>query len=469
MTPIESPQPDVPQPDVPWAGASPQEPAPRRSPWRRRGAMAAAVAAVATAVAVQPSFGSGGGAEPAAGGSAPESGPEMIEALTALLPAGLEVTDVEAEGSSGTEEPYVWLSADDGVPGDGLGMGLSLSRSSTEDWRADAGCAQWGEEAEDGMSCTRSELADGSILSLITWEYTAEDREPLDDAATAGDGGSGAAEETVPGGYEEPGEWPEPAVSQGWEVVLESPGGPEFENPGMRSARFSLYRDFTDEADAEGYEPPLSLDAMAGIIQEPVWQDVFRALDEKYGEPEEWVEEPTSRIPSAALGETFRALAPQGLEITGAGSPEDGLGWTSLLVDDGRGAVQVEITSWEPWQEAEGDWADESAHEYEYESEGAAEYGDAGEWIVEDCEEEETADGTWVTVCTFGPWEDDPSTSWTAGVHYPDGASLDISVLNAPDWESGPVRDDSPLTPEQLKKLVMADEWRQLFAEHSAS
>ncbi|MGK5531311.1 hypothetical protein [Streptomyces sp. URMC 129] len=416
----------------------------RKPRWSRRLGLSAAIAtiaAVTTAAAVQPSY----GAE--AGEDVPRTGDELIEALTALLPEDVEITGSEGEGLDVTADPYASLRVGDGSGGAWLDLGMY--RWATDDWRADSGCAVWESPEEDGGTCEETVLPDGSVLSLVTWEWDEE----------------GIPEEGV-----------EPWSGRSWDVYLEGPGGSGLEEPGGRAVSLSLSKDFTESGDADAYVPPVDIDELAEIVQEPVWQEVLDAADEQYGPPEDWSEVPSSDIPAAELRATFRDLAPEGLDITDG--EDDEPGWASLTIDDGTGPAHIDITAWD------AGWGTDGAAAAAEEGDGSAlvgevivddaaielEAGLSGDLAVEDwaqplptgegpdCDTEVLDDGTEVTSCTWpSTGEEDPVALWWAAVSYPDGSSLDIT-------QSDDTGDNTaPLSLEELTEIATADEWRALF------
>ncbi|WP_059010221.1 hypothetical protein [Streptomyces specialis] len=409
----------------------------RKPRWSRRLGLSAAIAtlaAVSTAAAIQPSYG-------AEGSETPRTGEELIEALTALLPEGVEITGSEGEGLDVVSDPYASLQVEDGAGGASVDLGLY--RWATDDWRADSGCASWGLVPEDGATCEETELPDGSVLSLITWEWDEE----------------GVPEEGV-----------DPWSGRSWDVYLEGPGGSGLDEPGGRAVSLSLYKDFTETGDPGSYTPPVDIDELAEIVQEPVWQDVLDAADEQYGPPEDWSDEPSSDIPAAELRATFRELAPEGLEITDG--EDDEPGWASLTIDDGNGPAQIDITTWDADSGLsaieEGESAAElSVESYESEVDLSAvgpdgiEGGDGTEPAGTegpDCETEVLNDGTEIVSCSWpSTGEDDPVALWWAAVYYPDGSSLDIT-------QSDDTGDNAaPLTLAELTGIASADEWRALL------
>ncbi|GAB2894185.1 hypothetical protein [Streptomyces mayteni] len=394
--------------------------------WKRRIGLTAAIAtaAMASMVAASPSF-----AESSA--DVPRTEQETIDALTALLPGDLEITESYGSGLDEGPDTYASVTADDGSGS--VSLDLSAYRWATEDWRDIAGCQGWG-EPEEGFTCEDATLEDGSILSLITTDYVDE----------------GEPEEGI-----------EPSHTRGWEAWLESPGGSDLEQPGGRAVVLSEFRDVTDEADPGAYVPPVDLDQLAEVVQAPVWQDVLDAADAEYGGPEDFEESlPSSDIPAAELRDTFRALAPEGLEIVDVEGEETGFG--SVTVDDGEGAGLVDITAYAAGEGVEGvEGVDFAADTESLEGELVAEDELAD---GPDCQDTTLEDGTVVSACNWPASEDDPLAMNWAVVTYPDGSVLDITAYNVPNWDSEPTRADAPFSGEQLAEIASADEWRALFS-----
>jgi hypothetical protein len=424
------------------AGEEPAGPARRRRPKRLAlTAAIAAVAPVATASAIQPSYAS----DESTAAATPVTGDELVAALTALLPEDVEITESEAEGVDTTGDPWAWLTAEDGSGG--TSISLNTTRLPMDDWRDFSGCQSWG-EPEDGFTCEDTELPDGSILSLLTWEYEEE-----------GD----------------PAEGTESYRGRSWEAWVEGPGGAAIDGQGYRSVSLTVDKDLTGVDNPDAYQPPVTLDRLAEIAQAPIWQDLLDEADERYGAPveEEWPEEDFgyAGIPAEDLRATFRELAPAGLEITDG--PDAEPGWTTLLADDGRGPALIDITAWgtdaaEGWLEdvpAEPDAAFELEATLETD-EAAIEPSEEEIWAEGTepvCEETELADGTQVSACDWPVSEGDPyAVSWV-DVTYPDGNSISFYQSNDPTGESEPARADLPLSLDDLTEIATADQWRALF------
>ncbi|MFD5320948.1 hypothetical protein [Streptomyces sp. NPDC127098] len=402
--------------------------------WKRRIGLTAAIAtaAMASMVAASPSYAeptaaaTSGAADAADAADVPRTEQELIEALTGLLPGGLQVTESYATGLEEGPDTSVSLVADDGAGG--VSLDLSVSRWATDDWHDIAGCQGFG-EPEEGFTCEDTTLEDGSILSLVTSEYEYEDEEG------------------------------ETYRSRDWQVWLEGPGGSDLEQPGGRAVVLTESKDLTDAADPDAYTPPLDLDQLAEVVQAPVWGSVLDAADAEYGGPEEWEEEvpASSDIPASDLRDTFRALAPEGLEIVDVETEETG--WAQLSVDDGQGAGLVDITAYE----ATGSEGEDGflSGEYAFDEGVALAEGEVADGP--DCQDTTLEDGTVVSVCDWPASEDDPTAMNWAVVTYPDGSSLDITAYNVADWDAEPSRADAPFTGEQLAEIATADEWRALF------
>ncbi|MDT0270511.1 hypothetical protein RM844_29990 [Streptomyces sp. DSM 44915] len=410
---------------------------------RRLGLLAAVATAGVTAMAVAVPSHAASEAEEAGEAprvsEVPQTGEELIEALTGLLPEGLEIGEAEGEGLDAGPDVYAsLLAADDSG---GTSIDLSVSRWATDDWRDIAGCQGFGEPRE-GFSCEQTELPDGSILSLVTEEYIEE-----------GD----------------PEEGFEPYHGKDWSVWLEGPGGEGLDEPGGRAVVVGASKDLTDVADPDAYVPPVDIEQLAEVAQAPVWQALLDEADARYGAPEEWVEEPASDIPAAELRDAFRSLAPEGLEITDGTDDEPGR--ATVLVDKGAGAGLVEITAFggaqfEEPSELPADIAELAGPASEA-LPPTDEGGIPGPAAPADplCDETELADGSWLTVCDWPASADDPIAMNWAAITYPDGTSVDITAYNVTDWEgSEPTGTDAVLSGTELAEIVVADEWRALFS-----
>ncbi|TDC72346.1 hypothetical protein [Streptomyces hainanensis] len=394
--------------------------------WKRRIGLTAAIAtaAMASMVAASPSF-----AEASA--DVPRTEQETIDALTALLPGDLVITESYGSGLDEGADTYASVTAEDGSGT--VSFDLNAHRWATEDWRDIAGCQGFG-EPEEGFTCEDTTLDDGSILSLVTYDYEDE-------------------------GYPEEGI--EPSHTRGWEAWLEGPGGSDLEQPGGRAVVLSEYRDLTDEADPGAYVPPVDLDQLAEVVQAPVWQDVLDAADAEYGAPEDFEEVPSSDVPADQLRDTFRSLAPEGLEIVDVENEAGETGHGSVTVDDGEGPGLVEITAYDAsWRE---DVEAGSVEGVELESEGVEVVAEDELADGPDCQDTTLEDGTVVSVCDWPASDEDPLAMNWAVVTYPDGSSLDITAYNVPNWDAEPTRADAPLSGEQLAEIATADEWRALL------
>ncbi len=401
--------------------------------WRRRTGLSAAIvtAAVASMVAASTSHAEPA-AEPAAG--VPQTGEELAETLRGLLPDTLEITESSGSGLDEGPDAYASLLAEDGSGG--TSFDLSVSRWATDDWHDIAGCQGFG-EPQEGFTCEDTVLPDGSILSYVSWETEEE----------------GDAEEGT-----------EPYHDRQWEVWLEGPGGESLEEPGGRAVVFTQTKDLTGAEDPDAYVPLLGFEQLAEIAQAPVWQELLDAADEQYGAPEGGEEVPGSDIPAAALRDTFRALAPEGLEITD-GAEEDP-GHASVTVDDGEGPGLVEITAYAAPDEA-GDGLQEAATGEDFTvaavEDAASSPAGAGAADEPVCEDTVLEDGTQLSVCDWPASADDPLAMSWAVVTYTDGSSLDLTAYNTADWASEPSRADTPLSGQELAGIATAGEWRALF------
>ncbi|KAB8158904.1 hypothetical protein FH609_019870 [Streptomyces sp. 3MP-14] len=404
-----------------------QETVERPSSKRRLALMAAvATAAMATMVAASPSHAetvrlaerpSSEGERAASEGEVPQTGEELVATLTELLPQELEITESEGFGLDEGPDVSASLVAEDGTGG--TTFDLSAYRFATDDWREVAGCQGFGElePGDNGFTCEDTELPDGSILSYVTWEFAEEDIE-------------------------------EPYHQRDWEIWVEGPGGESLEEPGGRTLVLTESKELSGLEDPDSYTPPVDFEQLAEAAQAPVWQQVFDAADEQWGPPEDW-EDPSTDIPAAELRSTFRALAPEGLEIIDG--TDDDPGRATLTVDDGNGPGLVDITTAGPVEGPE-------------EPSAVTRLAPVDAADEPQCEDKELADGRLLSFCDWAASEDDPvALSW-AVVTYPDGSALDITSWNSEDWESEPNRVDTPLGAVELAEIVIADEWQALFS-----
>ncbi|WP_158674694.1 hypothetical protein [Streptomyces hoynatensis] len=404
----------------------------RRIRRTRRTLLSAAIvtAAMASMAAAAPTS----AAESDGSAEVPRTAEETLDALTALLPSSLTYSEAEAEGVDTSEWPSAYLVAEDGSGGTSLQ--LSLNRWATDDWHDIAGCQGFG-EPEEGFTCEQTELADGSILSFVTWDF---------------------------GGPEDGGETLE------WEAWVEGPGGSSLDQPGGRAVVLTEAHDLTDGEDPDTYQPLLDFEQLAAAVQAPVWQQVFDAVDAEYGAPSDGEDTPSADIPPAALRDTFRQVAPEGMQITDGEEEEPG--YATLQVDDGQGPGLVDITVYGPEGEEPGDGADEAAEGelssevVSFAEEDVASAEEEGEDEGPQCEDSVLPDGTEVSACDWPPTgEDDPYDLAWVDVTYPDGTILSISALNAPDWETEPTRAAAPLGPEELQRIATDEAWRTLVLE----
>lgn len=382
----------------------------------RRGRKMLLTAAVVTAAMASMAAAAPSALAESSGDEVPRTAEETLNALTGLLPSTLTYSDGQAEGVDSTAWPWASVHADDGSGG--VDLQLSMNRWATDDWHDLAGCQGWGEPGE-GFSCEETELSDGRILSFVTWQF----------------GEPGDEDQSIE-----------------WQAWLEGPGGSSLDGPSGRAVFLSEYKDLSGVEDPEAYQPPVDVEQLAEVVQAPVWQQVFDAVDEEYGAPSDGEFPPLADIPSAALRDTFRQVAPEGLSITDG--EEDQLGYATLQVDDGEGPGLIEITVHDPVA-GEGDFAvSEEALASSGEDEGPQ------------CEDTVLEDGTQVSACDWPPTgEDDPYDLAWVDVTYPDGTFLSISALNAPDWDSEPSRASAPLGTEGLEQIATDDAWRALLLE----
>ncbi|GAA2369034.1 hypothetical protein [Streptomyces carpaticus] len=403
--------------------------------WRRRAALTAAIATVAAAT----TMGAASASAASGQGGAPGTEQEIVAALTGLLPEGTEITDAYGQGYLDSEYPFAAVEAGDSTGGTTT-IDVSVSRSAG-DWTEWAGCPDNGDgTGEDGFvaDCTETELSDGRLLSVNTWDYETD--------------GSGEGEDG------------EPYHAIGWDVWLEGPGSAEFESETGRSVYLSQYKELTGSAGADAYVPVLDEQQLTEAVQAPVWQELLAALDAEYGEPaeEEW-EEDSAQIPAAELRDAFRALAPEGIEVTDVDHGADEVNFAELLTDDGKGAALLSISAWGPWDASGEDGFDGFDG---FEDVEDIESFDDGESGVE-CADSVLEDGAELSVCSAAPTDEDPVGLWWATVYYPDGSGIDITQTNLADWENAPVRADAPLTADQLAEIATDGVWADLIAQYT--
>ncbi|CAL9476030.1 hypothetical protein SUDANB171_02931 [Streptomyces sp. enrichment culture] len=395
--------------------------------FRRRAGIVAGAASVAllSVGAVQLT---GGGQTTPVADSPPENSEEMIETLSSMLPEGVEVLSSEAESPRGLETPSIFLTLRDTVPGE-VTLGVTLHRWATEDFRVEAGCVV---PDEPRYRCSQEDLDDGSVLTHLRWDW--HGMEDMPDMTT-------------------------------WNTTLEKEGS--FEDvPSVRSVSVDLEKDLSRLGDADSYEPLLDEDQLTAIAMAPVWQQVFDLVDDTQGAPgEDYFDPEMVNVAPEVLRDLFRDLAPGRLTVTDdVREEEEGPGEAYLVVDDGDGPAYVSIQLWasyEPYEpydpSMEGyfdSWDDLDLTPEEREA--LEEFG---------CANERVDDATHVELCDLGPSEGDPAGIWSASLVFSDGGMLDITVSNMPGLEDDDSvsRPDSPLTMEELRELVVAPEWRDLF------
>ncbi|WP_059010225.1 hypothetical protein [Streptomyces specialis] len=390
--------------------------------WRRRaGVLGGTVSA--TAIAVGAVYLPGLGDDGQVTAAPPETGQDMIETLTEMLPDSYTVSEVlGAAGPATTADPHVSLVAEDGA-GVSFTIDLDLTRWQSEDWRADAGCSVWDEEA--GATCDQTELDGGSLLVSRTMDYSAEDL-------------SIGAPDGVPVGDDS-------MAQRSWGVGLESPSGPAAEAEGFRSVTMTVTAEGTEGAAGVPDVPPVELTLLEEIVQDAVWQRVFDQVDAEYEAPEAYAGWNSSVEPQELLA-LFRELAPAGLEITDSGDSYPG--YAALEVGDGESTALVEINAWAPgsfpdgWSMDDGDLEDPSG------------MGDAG------CEPYATGDeSTEVLRCP-----DPEAGTWMIDVYYADGSSLDITETVEVPAGAGEEA-VGPLSLDELTEIGASPEWRALLQD----
>ncbi|MFD7508805.1 hypothetical protein ACFV5N_05570 [Streptomyces sp. NPDC059853] len=381
--------------------------------FRQRAGVVGGAAAVAllSVGAVQLTGGDSG--TPVADG-VPQSREGMVETLSGMLPAGIEVLASEADSPLGAEEPGIFLQLADTIPGE-ASLGVTIHRWAVEGWEESLGCVV---PDSAGYRCTQEELADGAVLSRTQEDWLNEDDE---------------------------------LGSRQWVALLEVPDG-SADASWARAVSVSFEKEMTSLDDPDGYQPLIGEEKLAEIARAPVWQEVFDLLDETYGAPDTDTGPELVDAAPEVLRDLFRSLAPERLDITEDVQQASGPGEIYLVADDGRGPGYVSVMLWEPYdvyEPNEPDW------EEGFDGWGEDEY----------CGSEPLGDGVRLDHCDLGPTADDPVGVWTVSLNLPDGSSMDITVANSAgiDDLEAPTREDSPLTMDELRELASAPEWRDLF------
>ncbi|RMI41140.1 hypothetical protein [Streptomyces triticirhizae] len=374
--------------------------------WRRRAATvtgALAVAGIAVFAAQLPG-GIGraddrGGEETPAAAAVPETDAELIAALTELLPDEVSVSRTQAVGVNRSGDPSVSARVSTGDVA--FVLNVTLARWQTDEDAFETGCTE--ADAEEGMRCEEAQLADGSVRTLL-------EREQVSDEDGLGKAGA----------------YPS------WTVWVESPtrwGSDE----GMRQLSVSLSAE-EPGALPENTVPPLSETELIRLSEAPVWEGLFDRADALHGAPEEFDDTVgsdagviTVDVPPADLQALFRALAPEGLDITDV--PSNDPGSASLAVSNGTDVANVEINTYPPGS-----------------------FGGGSEGQDPACVSEFLEDSTRVDICPTGPSE----RGVYADVYYPDGASIDIYVTPR-------AASTLPFSTETLRAIASAPEWPALL------
>ncbi|WP_182666546.1 hypothetical protein, partial [Streptomyces calidiresistens] len=282
-----------------------------------------------------------------------------------------------------------------------------------------------GEDAgeDEVVECEERRLADGSVLSVARWETVAP---PVDIL-----GGEGFATRTL-------------------EALLQSPGGPDGEGPGSRRLLFSLTKEVAEPEELEDYVFPINRDTLEEIVLAPVWQKVLDEVDVRYGSPgeeseedeEEW--EPPSAEKAAEVREHLAGLLPEGIDLTE--HPGEPMFLPGVVLDDGAGAVRADL---------------------DFGPEGFLVGGDDPAFglddPVADCVEEPRTDGLRVAVCTLADTAYGPETLWWAHALHPDGFRVEFTLINAPDHGEEPIREDMPLSTDDLVRVAVDPGWREVM------
>ncbi|WP_165989723.1 hypothetical protein [Streptomyces sp. YIM 98790] len=404
----------------------------RRS--RRRAAVltgAAAVAAVGLAVSYLP--GPGGGHGKASDGTAPRTGPEMIAALSGMLPEGVEVAGVQGDGYATSDTPYVTLTLTEGA--DQATLSLELSRWGVEEhWTELAGCAYWEDWGATEDDCTERELSDGSLLAVYESEYSdADSTEDGSEGPGPGDGGPGQdAEEEL---------W----ASHSWSVAHTSPGGDARGEPSARIVAADLTKELTGTADFTGYEPLLSVAELERIARDPVWQSVLDEVDREYGQPESYAagEGPSGSAGPEEIERTLRSLLPPDVTLESSSDAVAGSG--VFVIGNGQGLrSELSVDTWDP------EWTRE-----DFEEDIAGQSGNP------QCTDEILDDGSLSIACHFLPDGTDDWELWMISLSYAEGGGLG---LHQSAGSEGEPQQEAVLTAEQLAGMALDDSWRALVA-----
>ncbi|MCE7083002.1 hypothetical protein [Streptomyces sp. ST2-7A] len=393
--------------------------------WRRRAAMMTGAASLVAVTVAAISLPGGDRSTPVAA-DIPRTGEDMVETLLAMLPEDTAMESSEGFGPDLHPEPVVWMQLEDG-PGS-LDVTLALGRTVEEggDGPVDCAAREEFEEAGEEVECEERRLADGSVLSVASWE----------DAVSSVDivGGEGFATRTL-------------------EATLRGPGGSDGEGPGGRQVFFSMTKDVAGPEELEGYAFPINRDTLEEVVLAPVWQGVLDEVDVRHGPPaegdgteddgEEW--EPPTAEKAAEVREHLAGLLPEGIDMTE--HPGEPGFLPGVVLDDGDGAVRADI---------------------DFGPEGYLVGGDDPAFglddPVSDCVEESRTDGLRVAVCTLSDPEYTSETLWWAHAMHPDGFRVEFTVINAPDHGEEPIREDMPLSTDDLVRVATDPGWREVMA-----
>lgn len=328
--------------------------------------------------------------------SAPVTGRQMLDSLEHELPTGT-ITQSAGRGTDG--------SINTGAPGpsgapmayvvwdDGHGQGrLDLTVTRALPGAADGGgvsCPDSGQPAHS--QCVVSRLADGS---RFLFEQARAFR------GTGSDVQQWTGYLTAPDGMQ--------VVLREWNAPLET------SNVATRSA------------------PPLNSAQLQTVLGDPEWVRAFAALQALGPATSPAV---PADLTGADILATLQRLLPSGI----ATSDQDGsVGFAQLHVDDGHGAVLLEVNV-QHWNLASASDAAGIAPVF------------AGATVLPNGDRLRQVQG--------GAGGNDVA-SWTADLLQSDGLRVSVTELNSPSLDGVAIRSTPVLTPEQLRSIVTSPLWK---------
>ncbi|MYX38418.1 MULTISPECIES: hypothetical protein [unclassified Streptomyces] len=284
----------------------------RRSRRRRTAAVAGTVAAVAaagmTAALVVPR-GDAQSTGPAAAvtdpnpgwGSETPSDRKMLALFEGLLPEGRilsgHATDTGPAADMWPRAQVLW---DDGRGASTIAVDLSRATPGRDLTR----CPDL-TTMKQGSACTRTELANGSVLVVLkTWEYQDEREGP-----------------------------------ENWRAVLTTLDGFVIAVDEWNATEQKAEHTTRDH-------PPLSAAQLAALVGAPEWKRVLASFPDPSATPEEPAAG-SGEVSGKEILERLKAVMPSGLKIT---QPVGEEGYAHVTVDDGHGAtlVEVNVQHWDP-------------------------------------------------------------------------------------------------------------------------